>query len=186
MGRRSDHTREELTALAIEVAYNIAVTEGLAGLSARKVAAQMGYTAGTLYNLFTNFDGLVVMVNARILDELHEEIKDAETLQELALAYLNFAKQKPNLWSLLFEHRLPAGQDLPPWFDNKINRLFGLVEKAILREYPNSENPSRSAKTIWSAVHGILVLAHSQKLDTVQAENAEILINHFLERFTLA
>lgn len=183
MGRRSDHTRAELKELAIVTAYEISAQEGLTGLSARKVAAGMGYTAGTLYNLFDNFDGLVVTVNARILDELYEDLKTAETLKGLALAYLEFAARKPNLWALLFEHHLPPGQVLPPWFPDKIARLFKLVEKVLLLEYPGCAAPERAAKAVWAAVHGIVVLAHSNKLHTVQAESPEILVNYFLDHY---
>lgn len=185
MGRRSDHTREELKELAVNTAYDISAVDGLAGLSARKVASRMGYTAGTLYNLFENFDGLVVIVNARILDELYEDIKTAGSLKELALAYLGFAARKPNLWALLFEHHLPPDQVLPAWFQDKITRLFKQVEKVLLLEYPGCPAPERASKAAWAAVHGIVVLAHSNKLRTVQAESPETLVNYFFDRYRL-
>lgn len=183
MGRRSDHTREELEELAISTAYEISATDGLGGLSARKVAAKMGYTAGTLYNLFDNFDGLVVIVNARILDELYEDIKDTESLKGLAFAYLEFAARKPNLWALLFEHHLPPDQVLPPWFQDKITRLFKQVEKVLLLEHPNCSASERAAKAVWGTVHGIVVLAHSNKLRTVSAESPEILVDYILDHY---
>ena len=52
MARRSDHSREELREMAITAAEQIVVEQGYEGLSARKVAAAIGYTVGTLYLVF--------------------------------------------------------------------------------------------------------------------------------------
>ena len=48
MARRKDHTREELIQIAIDSGREIVRTEGVASLTARRVAKEMGYTAGTL------------------------------------------------------------------------------------------------------------------------------------------
>ncbi|NJN45315.1 MAG: hypothetical protein HC808_01125 [Candidatus Competibacteraceae bacterium] len=38
MGRRNDHSREEIREMALQAAESIVVERGLAGLSARKIA----------------------------------------------------------------------------------------------------------------------------------------------------
>ena len=43
MGRRSDHSREELYELALATARRIVEKDGPTGLTARKVAGAMGY-----------------------------------------------------------------------------------------------------------------------------------------------
>ena len=72
MARRSDHSREELYDMALEAARQIAEKEGLRGLKARRIARDIGYTIGTLYNLFEDLDDLIVHLNGRTLDDLYQ------------------------------------------------------------------------------------------------------------------
>ena len=44
--------------------------KGFSGLSARKVVREIGYTVGTLYNVFDNFTELVCHTNSNTLDDL--------------------------------------------------------------------------------------------------------------------
>ena len=63
MGRRNQHTREELRSIALQAAEELVVAHGLAGLSARKVVARIGYTVGSLYMVFRSLDDLIVQTN---------------------------------------------------------------------------------------------------------------------------
>ena len=70
MGRRSDHSRDEIQKMAIDAAAKIVETEGFQSVTARKVASKIGYTVGTLYHVFRNFDDLVIHMNAQTIDEM--------------------------------------------------------------------------------------------------------------------
>ena len=48
MGRRNDHTREQLREMVLSAAELLIVREGMAGFSMRKVARAIGYTVGQL------------------------------------------------------------------------------------------------------------------------------------------
>jgi len=61
MGRRSDHTPEQLQDLVLSAARGILADEGLRGLSARRLAARIGYSVGTLYNVYENVDEIVLV-----------------------------------------------------------------------------------------------------------------------------
>ena len=65
MGRRSSHTPQQLKDLILEAAYEIIEVQGLAGLSAREVARRIGYSPGTIYNMFENLDDVVLRIEAR-------------------------------------------------------------------------------------------------------------------------
>ena len=67
MGRRSDHTRGELEALLVSEGRRQLAQTGLARFSAREVAREVGYSIGTLYNVFGSYDGLMLAINARTL-----------------------------------------------------------------------------------------------------------------------
>ena len=74
MGRRSTHTPEQLRHLILDAAQAIIETNGLAGLSAREIARRIGYSPGTIYNMFQNLDDVVLHVEARVLDALDQRI----------------------------------------------------------------------------------------------------------------
>src|SRR5688572_8822706 len=65
MARRSDHTRDELEALILAEAHKLLAVTGLQRFSAREVAKRIGYSVGTLYNVFGSLDRMLLAVNSR-------------------------------------------------------------------------------------------------------------------------
>ncbi len=181
MARRSDHTREELYELALQAAERLVEAEGLSGLTVRRVASEIGYTHGTLYNVFSDLDDLIVHLNGRTLDALYEALKDisveGETqaaLTRLSEGYIAFSRRHRNLWGLLFEHHASDGRELPEWHGEKILHLLSLAETALAPLFPEGKERERvhSARVLWSALHGICSLEASRKLakhETVEA-----------------
>jgi AcrR family transcriptional regulator len=191
MGRRSDHSREELRAMVMTTAERIAEAEGLHGLGARKIMREIGYSIGTFYQLFENLDELIVALNGRTLDELYEECSSAareggpETrLSALADHYIRFAREHAKRWSILFEHRLPDGAALPAWHYEKILRLLATLEAAMAPLFLTGQEAERlhTARVLWSSLHGICSLEASNKLAETESVEAmsETLISNFL------
>ena len=191
MGRRSDHSRGELYEMILGAAREIAEEEGLDGLTVRRIAARIGYSGGTLYNLFENLDDVVVHLNARTLESLYEELAreipddDPETtVRALTERYVRFTREHPRLWSVLFEHRLPEGTDLPDWYHDRVDRARGLLEEALAPFFaPDREADRRhSARVLWSSLHGICSLESAGKLARTESVEAmgESLISYYL------
>ena len=70
MGRRSDHTAEELRRMTLDAARKIVSENGLRGLTTRSIAREIGYTVGTLYQIFDNVDRLIEQMNIETLDAM--------------------------------------------------------------------------------------------------------------------
>lgn len=193
MGRRSSHTPEQLRELILEAAYAIIETHGLAGLSAREIARRIGYSPGTIYNMFSNLDDVVLRIEARILEaldqrltaELAEHGSDREKVQRLAQAYLAFTHEKPKLWNLLFEHHLPAGTELPDWYQQKLEGLLSRVEQGLAPLMPqvNEAERKRAARVLWAGVHGITSLSTTDKLSIVTTEAAGSLVDDLVSTY---
>ena len=198
MGRRSDHSREELKELALAAAERIVDREGQAGLTTRKVAAEIGYTVGTLYLVFRNLDDLMLHVSARTLTTLERELVASATkcrspearVLALAFAYVRFAGAHYRRWTMIFDHRLPEGDSVPPWFLGKIMGLFHLLEEA-LRPLAGRGSPQRvalAARALWGGVHGICALGYSGSLAVAGDESpqalTESLVKNYLAGFT--
>src|ERR1043166_9714145 len=114
--------RRKLKDALIDAAERTIESEGLRGLKARELAAEVGCAVGAIYNVVSDLDDLVYAVNARTLEQLEKTLTPAgkgppdavKALTHLALAYTNFAATHTPRWRALFDHRLPAGRARPP------------------------------------------------------------------------
>jgi AcrR family transcriptional regulator len=185
MGRRSTHTPQQLRELILDAAQDIIEAQGIAGLSAREIARRIGYSPGTIYNMFENLDDVVLNIEARVLDALDQRLAgllnegDACTrVTRLALTYLAFTHEKPKLWNLLFEHHMPAGASLPAWYQQKLETLMSRVETALAPEFGPGQDSERqrASRVLWAGVHGITSLSTADKLSVVTTETANRLI----------
>lgn len=181
--------KSNLKSALIDAAERAVATQGIAGIKARSLALEAGCAVGAIYNVFADLDELALAVNARTLAALEAELASAvrpgresvsgvpegaaETLVRLALAYLDFAMANKQRWRALFEFRLPEGKDVPDWFVADRSRLFGYIEQALQDLLPNlpPKQCSALARSLFSAVHGIIILGLEEKLGVVSLED---------------
>lgn len=193
MARRADHTREELKELIIQAGFDLIEADGFAAFSARKLASQVGYTVGTIYNVFGSYDELMLHTNARTLDEWYEVMKKALTKQRkgngihiLARAYIDYSRSHYQRWLTLFEYHVSDDFTLPPWYQDKLNRFFALVEDTLLPLLQNNHRKAaRAARILWAGIHGICVLSLSGKLDLVKTDSPEEMIVSFVDHYLM-
>src|SRR5439155_19583214 len=91
------------------------------------------------------------------------------SLVRLALAYLDFASTNMLRWRALFDHRLPEGRPLPDWYKQDQQRLFDYVEEQLRDLQPDVSRERRAllARSLFSAVHGIVVLGLEERLQAI-------------------
>jgi AcrR family transcriptional regulator len=167
MGRRSDHSRDELKAMMIAQGHKIMAETGFAGFSAREVARRVGYSIGTVYNLFGSLDFLLLAINTRTFAMWTEFVAgrlasgSGDRIGTLVQAYFDFAREHRRLWMAIYDHRLPAGVSLPP-DDAEIRRGLTLI---VIREL-HALLPQRSdyalerlARSLIATVHGHCIFA---------------------------
>ncbi len=174
MGRRSDHSRDEIRDMAISAAAKLVEKEGFQSLTARKVASEIGYTVGTLYHVFRNFDDLVIHVNARTIDEIAALIeqqtrkkRDPEArIRMMAEYYVQFATNHPDRWRLVFEHEAPPGLPTPAQMKERRDVMFEMVADNLRKLAPERvpNEVAHTATALWSGIHGICILALTGKL----------------------
>ena len=183
MARRSDHSREQLAEMAVAAASRLAESEGLRGVTARAIAREIGYTVGTLYNVFDNIDDLLGHMNAATMDALYAHVtadpieEDPEkALRTLARRYLAFVGAHPRLWSAVIEYEALGGAGAPDWYRQKAQRLVRLGEDAIAGLFGPRQTAARarSAYVLWSALYGLSALAQTTSLP--KGETPEALI----------
>lgn len=160
--------------MALAAAERIVADQGLAGLTMRRLAAEIGYSPGQLYLLFGNQDGLLLAVNARTLAHITAHLNEAldpalallPRLQAAAQAYIDFALNQPARWRLLFEHQLAPDEPVPDAHRDAVEGVFRLIEAQWPQDEKITADERRARATaLWSGVHGVAVLAVSGKLN---------------------
>lgn len=177
--------KRDLKTALIAAAERTVAAHGLAGLKARDLAAEAGCAVGAIYNVVDDLDDLALAVHARTLAALEKALNAAagaepdrtlagperavERLIHMAHAYLDFAAANTVRWRALFEHRRPVGKQMPEWYLGVQTRLFGYIEQPLrdLRPGMPPEQLALLARSLFSAVHGIITLGLDEKLGAV-------------------
>ncbi len=192
MARRNEHTHDQLREMAIVAGKAILAEDGFSKFSARKVAKGIGYTIGTIYNIFENHDQLILCINAKTLDDMHAHLvknKKAKApastaLINLATSYIHFADANYHCWSALFEHSLPQNMPLPEWYSNKMKGLYSLIEEPLLPFFASDiKKAEQTAQILWAGVHGICQLGLTGKLDEGSVPTLLALSSNLIEYY---
>ena len=177
---RATQRRQALRESLIEAAERAIGVHGIAGVNARDLARAVGSSLGAIYNVFPHLDAIVFEVNSRTLamfeafvakrGKVRWEDIDREAaiiaLVGLAEAYLDFAVSNQPRWRAIFEQKVSAPGGLPKSYLSDQARLFTLVERplAVLRPELDDRRRMLFARTMFSAVHGIVSLSLDAKL----------------------
>jgi len=162
MGRRSDHTRQELEHLFLVEGHKHMAEVGFARFSAREVAKRIGYSIGTLYNVFGTLDQLLIAINTRTFQLWAEDVRAAlersgpDRIRCLVEAYFGFARANRHSWTAIYDHHLPPDVVLS---DEQNQRRGGLTQiivdevVAVLPSRAQADAP-RLARSLIAVVHG--------------------------------
>lgn len=179
--------------MVLEASEEIIQDEGFSALKVRRIAADIGYTVGSIYMVFSNMNDLNMHIKARTWQNLAESLKAqvqqpvlANSINEYALNYLDFAVNNEGLWRMLFEHQLPVGEPVPSWY---LRERYSVIE--FFFQLLKQLNPSRSdeqirqvAQTLIEGVQGIcmqlIMQRHSKENIQVARENVKLLVDCFM------
>jgi AcrR family transcriptional regulator len=178
--------RENLKQALIRAAEKTIIKRGLAGLRARELASEVGCALGAIYNVVDDIDDLVMLVNERTLASLERYLVESpqapvravgtegavQRLVQLAVAYLNFANANGLRWRAVFDHQLPKGREVPGWYRTSQRRLFSYVEAPLRALQPSAsdERLALLARSLFSAVHGVVELGLDEKLQPLPVD----------------
>lgn len=179
MARRSDHTREQLKDMILDKAWEIVGREGFESLTARRLAGEIGYVPGTIYNIFQSMDDLSLEIAGRTLDALCDVLNSPdcndpdkspiENMKAMATLYMKFAAEKRPYWLMLFSPRLPEGRAKEEWYQAKIDRLFEPLGRLLDPLFPSDDRmrANLAVRVLWASVHGLCFLQETGKMGVV-------------------
>ncbi|TDD60947.1 TetR/AcrR family transcriptional regulator [Kribbella antibiotica] len=154
MARRSDQPdiRERLLSGAAEVL----ATDGVEGLTVRRVVEAAGRSTMCVYTKFGSRGGLMSAVYEQAATSLYGVLDrarpaDGSAVLGLASAYRRFALANPGAYALLFDHSLSA-LDI-----DETLRADAITRTATYFDPAGEAEPLR----LWATMHGLLTLERS-------------------------
>ncbi len=181
----------------IQAGEKLVQTQGISALTARALAAEIGYSVGHIYHLVDDLDALILHINARTLERLYERLHTTlaplpagpARLKALAKVYLAFCKEDPALWSLALSHQLrSADKPIPPDYEARIAALPALVAQEIKALFPKRSTAAikRDVALLWAGLHGICSLALTGRLEVIAAPQAASLADTLITTYITA
>jgi AcrR family transcriptional regulator len=192
MARRSDHSRDELKELILAAATRLVAEQGAPALNARALAAEIGYSPGTIYNIFENLDQIALMLITQTMRQLMETGKAELTateprvaLRQLARMYFQFTRENANLWHLVRARRWPDRSKIPADYRRLMADVLGVVEGAFDPLFgPHEADARRStALTLWASMDGISALSGGGMLIAMPERRSMLLADRLIDYF---
>lgn len=168
----------------VDAALTIVTDEGPAGLTVRRLAGDAGTSTMAVYTHFGGISGVTSAVVEHGFALLGTEMSSApptgDALSDLfaiALTYLTFARARPHLYTMMFQHPptdagrgdAPHGRAAFTVFLGSLTRT-GADETAPITEpitEPDDDELRLAlAAELWSALHGNAMLRIAGHLDT--------------------
>jgi AcrR family transcriptional regulator len=152
MARKTDQPdiRERLLAGAAEVLS----TDGIEGLTVRRVVEAAGRSTMCVYTKFGSRGGLMNAVYQQAADGLFVVLERSRPVEGsatlgLAAAYRRFALANPGAYALLFDHSLPALDIDESVRSDTVTRVVSLLADG------------GGALETWATMHGLIALERS-------------------------
>lgn len=158
----------DLRAALVRAAMELLEESGEADLSLRAVARRAGVSAAAPYRHYADREALVSAVAAVGYQELAQQLAAAhpspstpEQLASVAIAYVQFALERPALFRIMFTE--PCDRDN----DDRVAATAAVaqyVHAIVERAFPEADAEAL-ATAIWALVHGLAFLHLDGKLD---------------------
>ena len=174
MPRTSYHHGDLRTAL-LRAGREALMVGQVESLSLRELSRTVGVTATAAYRHFRNKEELLEAIAIAGFGELREVLRAAgatghgvPTLEALVVAYGTFAHAHADLMRLMFQPRA-RGKGSQSKFPDAAGECLAefVVAAAATEAGDDPEAAIRAAVLVWSAVHGIAILAEANALVTL-------------------
>lgn len=163
---------DDLRGTILAAAQKILSHEGYAALSLRRLAAEIGYSATTVYLYFENRDEIIVELGRAGLATLEHSVRNdasepIDRLRHFAEHYVAYGLKEPDLYRLMFmadstviDAMFRAGKSKDA--DNAGQRIFRDLVRCF-EALPDGSlrpglTPQRCAEVFWLSLHGIVSL----------------------------
>lgn len=194
---RKEREKLEMKRLIIEAAMKAFLEEGYEKTSIRNIADKIEYSPGTIYLYYKDKDELLYEVQREAFGKLYEAFvlhapskSPWKRLEQLSHAYMNFSREHPDLYDLMFIIRAPMNkvEEKAGWEngDACFNYLMACVSDCIDKKLLRYTDNRVAALSIWSFIHGLVSLNIRCRFKVMDLEpeqitrSMEIALNEYL------
>ena len=149
-------------------ARQIAAREGWAAVTIRRLADEIEYSQPVLYSHFANRDAIVAAVALEGFRDIAVEIRcaaledgdRANAPRNVALAYLDFARENPALYEAMFS--MPTGLQFSVGnIEPELREAFAALAAVVTLR---AGDVDIITETFWAALHGLAELERSGRI----------------------
>lgn len=193
---RKEREKQEMRQNIIDAAISMFAEEGYDKTSIRRIADKIEYSPATIYLYYKDKDELLYDVQKVVFEQLYAAFKKDvtatepfERLKEIAYSYVNFGRQHPELYDLMFIIRAPMNviEEQEAWkngddcFDFLLNCLDDCIQQDLIR----FDNKMLAAISTWGMVHGLVSLDVRCRLKVMQMlpEDVDGVIHASVEQY---
>ncbi|MNK07615.1 putative HTH-type transcriptional regulator [compost metagenome] len=156
--------KEETRVNILKAAREIVKEEGWQGLSMRKIADKIEYTAPIIYEYFANKEAILQELTCkgfRILTKDLEAAKAesddaAEQLENMWLAYWNFALENKEMYQLMYGVEMTCCAQRNTDTDAPYILITNVIKELMAEENPMPELIKQKYFTFFSVIHGLI------------------------------
>lgn len=157
---------------------------GVAGVSLRGLADELGCSRATPYRYFQNKDEIFAAVRARAFAQLAMACDDATTLEPnaerrlmaIGRAYLRFAREHPHAYRVAFELDQPDAESYPELLLERA-RAWGVMRTAVQHAFLKGlleGDPETISHLYWAGLHGLAALELAGQLQSRTLDELEV------------
>jgi len=190
---RRDREKQELREKILEKAKEILIREGQDNLSIRNIAAAVEYSPATIYLYFKDKDEIEYELMEMGFGLMTKELQDAfdtddpvGCIRKIGRGYVAFGLKNPEWYDIMFNAPQPI-QHLEKcqaeWGEGirLFEFLVGTCQMIIDQQRTSVSEARLLALHLWSAVHGLVNLARTQRLEMVEQNGGDELIHKTID-----
>jgi AcrR family transcriptional regulator len=184
IAERRERQRAERYQRIVAAAAELAEAEGWEAVTTRRLADLIDYSQPVLYSHFKGKAEIMGAVAVRGFEELATRLRmsksnvagERDILRSVCAAYLDFARSRPVIYEAMFvlPTRIKFASEETP------TALRAAFSELVAALGPTREMPEVLAEVLWSALHGMAVLAQSERIPPSAAEaRLNVLVHTF-------
>lgn len=180
MPPKQKYTREEI----IETSLEIAKQHGISGITARGLGVALGTSSRPIFTAFQNMEEVqqetIIAAKAVYNEYVKKGLAETPAFKGVGMQYIQFAKDEPKLFQMLFMNRELASSglsDILPAIDDNSNEILGSIQNSYAI---GNEDAFKLYQQLWLFTHGIATLYATEVCWLSENEVSEMLTNVFV------
>jgi len=175
--------KEETRTNILDAAYAIVKEEGWQGLSMRKIADKIEYTAPIIYEYFSNKDAILQELTGKGFIKLAKELEKAkakfekpeEQLEAMWMGYWDFAFTDTEMYQVMFGVQMNCCSQQCSAQERPYKLFTSVIAEIMKSSNPTDEVIKQKYFTFFSVIHGLIAINIINRSEIMETINNQIL-----------